>query len=195
MFNLLKRQKTRGYSGNETYKFIDELLNDDGKSLRIVSPYIGISYARKLLELAKRKKIYLLTSGDDKKKDEDAVKLLLYGSRKLNLKLIFLLLITESILFYLKFYLYGAAVIVLLVLVVYFGVVRKSRSELNLQVKIATNRFIHEKMYVSDKKAIVGSANLTYSGTHKNIEHIEIIKDINRIKELSRHFDALWQSY
>lgn len=194
MFNLLKSRKTRGYSGNETYKFIDELLNDDGKSLRIVSPYIGISYARKLLKLAKRKKIYILTSGDDKKKDEDAVKLLLGSSGKLNLKLLFLFLIAEGMLFYLKFYLYGAIVLALLVFGLYLETVRKVGIP-NLHVKIATTKFIHEKIYISHNKAIVGSANMTWSGTHKNIEHIEIIKDLGRVRELSQHFDKLWGNY
>ena len=38
----------------------------------------------------------------------------------------------------------------------------------------------------------MGSANLTYSGMHKNIEHIEVIKEGDRIAELEKHFRQLW---
>jgi len=69
---------------------------------------------------------------------------------------------------------------------------RHKRANSNLQVKVITERFVHEKLYISGNTAISGSANLTYNGMHKNIEHIEVTKDESKIREMRRHFESMW---
>ncbi len=193
MFDFLKRDKESsvGYSGSDTYKYIDELINDNGSELKIVTPYLGISYARKLLSISKRKRIRLIVSGDQNKKDEDAVKLLLNRGRRIDWKLAFFLVIAMVASAFIKVYLATLVFGLLLVLSIYLMYVLNPRGR-RISVKISTRKFIHEKMYISDGKAIVGSANLTYSGTHRNVEHIEIIKGSRRIKELNEHFEDIW---
>jgi phosphatidylserine/phosphatidylglycerophosphate/cardiolipin synthase-like enzyme len=68
----------------------------------------------------------------------------------------------------------------------------KKRDSGNLEVRFCTNVFVHEKLYIGNDKAITGSANLTYNGLHKNIEHIEVINSIERIGKLKSHFNDLW---
>jgi len=62
----------------------------------------------------------------------------------------------------------------------------------NIEVRVSGGPFVHEKIYIGSDTAITGSANLTYSGMHRNIEHIEITHDPERIAELGRHFNGLW---
>ena len=54
--------------------------------------------------------------------------------------------------------------------------------------------FTHSKMYISEKEGIEGSANLTFAGTHRNIENIEIIKDIQELRRMKTEFWKLWDS-
>jgi phosphatidylserine/phosphatidylglycerophosphate/cardiolipin synthase-like enzyme len=53
--------------------------------------------------------------------------------------------------------------------------------------------FVHAKIYISENEAIHGSANLTYNGTHSNIEHIEIIRDNEKIAKLHSEFERMWK--
>ncbi|MDE1811173.1 MAG: hypothetical protein KGH66_03965, partial [Candidatus Micrarchaeota archaeon] len=67
------------------------------------------------------------------------------------------------------------------------------RLETRLRVRIADKKFVHEKLYIGESTAITGSANLTFNGMHKNIEHIETTADPRKVQELTRHFDELWK--
>ncbi len=67
------------------------------------------------------------------------------------------------------------------------------KTDSNLKVKVAKGKFVHEKVYIGNDIAIVGSANLTYNGMHKNVEHIDVIKDDARIRQLREHFESLWR--
>ena len=196
MFGFLKRQRedTIGYSGSDTHKHIDALINDNGRYLRIITPYIGISYARMLLSISKRKRIELLISGDSNKKDEEAVSLLLKKGRRMDKRLVLILFIAMVASAIIKLYLITIGFGVLLAIAILFGLVLNPGGR-DITTKIATDRFVHEKMYISENMAIVGSANLTYSGTHRNVEHIEIIKDKERIEQLNRHFKDIWGKY
>ncbi|MFI5412960.1 MAG: phospholipase D-like domain-containing protein, partial [Candidatus Micrarchaeales archaeon] len=167
---------------------------DNARTLRIISPYLGISYARMLLKVSKRKKVFLIVSGDSKKKDEDAVKLIAKRGRRLSKNIILYLLLGIAISAIAGLYTISICFALILVLLVYLNLVYNPKGR-RIEIKIATDKFIHEKLYLSDRNAIVGSANLTYSGTHKNIEHIEMIKNESRIKELGKHFDELWNRY
>ncbi|MGI0133925.1 MAG: hypothetical protein ACREBW_03085, partial [Candidatus Micrarchaeaceae archaeon] len=50
------------YSGDSSYKFVDDLIKNRDKTLRIVSPYISNHYTRMLLGMKRRKDIRVITS-------------------------------------------------------------------------------------------------------------------------------------
>ena len=184
--------QSRGYSGSDTHKYIDRLINDGSGTLKVVSPFITPDYAGMLQKVSGRKRVYVMTSRAQSAKQEAAISMLQEERRLINHKIILGILIVLLGTIALRLYLYSAPTAALFAIAVALWL-KKPRS--NLRLKVVTSRFIHEKMYLSDRSAIVGSANLTYAGTHRNIEHIEIIEDPERVGELSEHFDDLWSSY
>ncbi len=182
------------YSGNESYKQIDKLLKNSSK-LKIISPYISLFYAKKLENYSKFKKIYLITAKPTSKSDLIAFKYL----TKLNnimffIKLSIYFTILEIFALVLRFYLVALILFaIFLITLSIFRLIYGSITHSNISIK-TSKQFIHEKIYISNNSAIVGSANLTYSGTHKNIEYIELIKDKEKIAALEKHFDSLWSS-
>jgi phosphatidylserine/phosphatidylglycerophosphate/cardiolipin synthase-like enzyme len=96
----------------------------------------------------------------------------------------------SAIALYLGFY-YIAAPIVALALAS-FALMLRSRRSTAIQLKVIRDKFVHEKLYISNGTAVIGSANLTYSGMHKNIEHVEVIRNGKEVDALKRHFEELW---
>ncbi len=193
MFGLQRRaSQSRGYSGSDTHRHIDRLINDNSSVLKVVSPFITPDYAGMLQRVSKRKRVYILTSRAQSAKQDEAISIMQSKRRVMSYKIILGLALVLLGTIALKLFLYSAISAAALVLAAALWL-RRPRS--NLRLKVVTSRFIHEKLYLSDRSAIVGSANLTYAGTHKNIEHIEIIDDRARINELSEHFDELWGTY
>ncbi len=192
-----KRSTQDGYSGTESYKYIDPLIKRRGAPLMVISPFLGPYYAKMLVDVSKHRKVYVITSPGNHQNEstENSVRILQNaGIRKADKSLILYVAAMLVISIWLNYY--QAAVIIALTLaaVLYMELFHKKypTSLLNLHVKVVTAKFIHEKLYISGDEAITGSANLTYSGTHKNVEHIEIMTDKARIKELSDHFTDLW---
>ncbi len=193
MFGLPRRaSQSRGYSGSDTHRHIDRLINDSSSVLKVVSPFITPDYAGMLQRVSKRKRVYVLTSGAQSAKQNQAISIMRGKRRIMSYKIVLGLLLVLLGTIALKLFLYSVISAVVLALSV---VLWLRRPKSNLKLKVVTNRFIHEKLYLSDRSAIVGSANLTYAGTHRNIEHIEMIDDRARIDELSEHFDEMWSSY
>lgn len=191
MFGLPKQTGT-SYSGDGSYRYIDTLLEERSRELKIISPFIGPAYAKKLIEESKRKKIFVITSGSS---NSDAVEMLTKKGKKYYLKPVFYLSVAGVAAIYLKFYTIFAAIGFAIVLAIALNIMINRKRSSNLSVKVVTDKFIHEKLYLNDTSAIVGSANLTYSGTHKNIEHIEVVKEKEKVKSLSRHFDDMWSKF
>jgi phosphatidylserine/phosphatidylglycerophosphate/cardiolipin synthase-like enzyme len=196
MFEFLKRHNSDsyGYSGSDTHKYIDQLINDDGKDLKIITPYLGISYAKMLVRVSARKHIHLIISGNSTKKDEYAVKFIIKKGRQMDKWAIIYGSALAIGLAFVGAYPISLGIMALLAVYVYRAGIYLPKHR-NITVKIATDKFIHEKMYISENSAIVGSANLTYNGTHRNVEHIELINESRKVKELSDHFNILWKKY
>ena len=53
--------------------------------------------------------------------------------------------------------------------------------------------FVHAKLYIGDSKAIESSANLTFTGMHKNIEHARVIDSPEDLSKLRKEFESLWK--
>ena len=86
----------------------------------------------------------------------------------------------------------GSAVLFVSILALYFAMVDANGSTVKLKIP---SKFVHAKMYIGDAEAIRGSANLTFKGMHKNIEHIELTSDPVQIKELEKQFWRIWSSF
>ena len=142
--------------------------------------------------ISSRKNVYLITSEAAFKKSIEisgsykfgrpkvahaAIVLAMFAAAYLISEYIAALIFLDAMAAWSMFYFIGMA-----------GGSRKSR----MHVRVVRGNFVHEKVYISDSMAITGSANLTYSGMHKNTERIAIIDSRKEIGELRRHFEELW---
>ncbi|MDE1868484.1 MAG: hypothetical protein KGH60_00760 [Candidatus Micrarchaeota archaeon] len=184
------------YSGDSSYKFVDELIKNKDKTLRIVSPYISNHYTRMLLNMKRRKDIRIITSNISLEYRNSLLKEFLgLGRFKRYMHLIAIFTVAAVFAFWIRFLGIGLlATLFDIITIALFYMAYRRRMEARLRVKIADKKFVHEKLYIGDSAAITGSANLTFNGMHKNIEHIERTNDQRKVSELARHFDELWKS-
>ncbi len=184
--------KEEGYSGSSAYLYIDRMIKSKEPTLDIVCPFISPYYARMLMRQSSRKRIRVITSNS--KITEQAAKMMEQGGVDPGyIKLIIYAAILLAIFVVLDLYFIYVAMIPVVMVLVAIPIFRMGRKK-RIQVKVAQQRFIHEKLYISSNYAITGSANLTYGGTHKNVEHISVVKDREEISKLNRHFEELWKS-
>ncbi len=180
--------------GSESYIYVDALIKERSNSLEIISPYISLSYARMLSGESARKRIRIITSANS----IEAVEYLKRNSKASifgDTKAMLFAILLFAIAYYIKFF-YIAFLLLFVIVALALWIYLKAKRNTNrrLEVKVSAERFIHEKAYISDLFAIAGSANLTYSGMHKNIERIEVIDDLAEVEKMRRHFNSLWES-
>jgi len=183
------------YSGDSSYRFVDKLITADSRKLLVVSPYIGNSYAKLLISEARRKKVYVVTSQSSLEYENSVLKgIPEIGAMKRYLKPMayFSVITAFAVYFRLNYFVYPLVAIVLVFVALTYLTYRKTQS--NFLLKVSREKFVHEKLYINDKEAIVGSANLTFSGMHKNVEHIQMIRDGKKRDALEDHFKKLWSS-
>lgn len=180
-----------GYSGNESYKFVDKLLEAPGEK-RIITPYIDAFYARKLLDASRKGRIWLITSSAPNNKE--AMRLISRGRKHRLLLQSFYFLALAAILYVVGLHVVAeisCAIGIVLITVMVAMRTHSRGGQRGVEVKVIRSLFVHEKMYLGRDYAIVGSANLTYNGMHKNIEHIETISDAKKLHEMGAHFHKL----
>ncbi|EQD48311.1 hypothetical protein B2A_08021 [mine drainage metagenome] len=191
-FNRNIGSPSKSYSGSESYKYVERLLRSS-RSIDIVTPYIGAYYAKALVRHAasgKRIRVIIANGQAVNSEATSYVKSAVSGSRR------YTHISVLSFLAFILSYLYGLQYLSLIFLLVFLfflasALKRIPKKKLDIAVRYAQG-FVHEKMYIGDSEAITGSANLTYSGMHKNIEHLEITMDAGKISDLEKHFNALW---
>lgn len=182
------------YSGDSSYKYVDKLVKNSDPELMIISPYISNHYTKMLINQSGRKKIRVVTSDSSMGYKDSMLKNLAANSVNGYLKAIAFFFVFVLISIYLQL-IYIAATLSLLVLaLVVLAYKRRKDTNSNLRVKVSNRKFVHEKLYIGADIAIVGSANLTFNGMHKNVEHIEILKNQEKIAALKRHFEEMWKS-
>ncbi len=184
----------KGYSGRESYKFVEPLLKSKSSELRVVCPFITAAYARLLVGESARKEVSVITSNSEI--TAAGLKILRKGRRgSVFIKIAIYLLILEVIFFLFKLYLLELAVLPFIVICVMLAaMIHSAAKKRRLRVRVSEEHFIHEKIYITDSCAITGSANLTYAGLHKNVEHLEMTYSTEKIGELRTHFWKLWKS-
>ncbi len=176
------------YHGQSSYRYVERLLRR-GRELYIVSPYIDAHYARFIKSISGNKRIYIISSS----MSSDASALLSGGRSPwpaITLSLILVLIDYLAWLIHPDLYLPAASMLVILFSALLF--LRKKPGIIRIKKPAA---FVHAKMYISEGEAIEGSANLTYSGMHRNIEGISIVHDGKRIDEMKEHFWRMWKDY
>ena len=181
------------YSGSASYREVEKLLYGRGRGLSIVSPYLSRYYIRKLAAIARRKRVRLITTSRTAREEHELRKYLSRGSHSIWLKAF-----AALFLFIALSLLAGSELIALMAAQVLavdsmLLVVNAARRKHNIEVRFVKGVFVHEKIYISERQAITGSANLTWSGMHKNIEHLEMTSEPDRIRALSAHFQELWE--
>ncbi len=182
----------RAMSTESSYKSVEKLLFSKGRNLYVISPFVSTYYLKLLKRISSRKNVYLITSESAFEKSVEisgskpfgkprvvhaAIVLAMFLAAYLIEEYVIALVFLDAIAAWCMFFLIGMA-----------GRTRKGR----MHVRVVKGNFVHEKVYISDSMAITGSANLTYSGMHKNTERISVIDDKKEIEELRRHFGELW---
>ncbi len=180
------------YSGDESYRYIDALLASD-EDLDIVTPYISSRYAQALSRHAGRRRVRVITSGAEQ--NRAALRALGSTSASRWLKSALFSAVVATIALLLGLYYAFAILSAMALLFAATSCLSRKRRKANLFVKVISKPFIHEKIYLSSKAVITGSANLTYSGTRKNIEHIEVSTSTGKVEEMQRHFEAIWSDF
>ncbi len=186
MLGLLK-SKRYSYSGHESYRYVEKIIKN-GRNICISSPYIDRYYAAFLLRNCAGKQIRIIASSID----SDAARMLRGGGVRLwPFKLSAFVIIMDAFLYLL--HAAGLALIaasVALIACSLFFVRMKSRG---ISLKVP-REFVHAKMYIAETEAASGSANFTYRGMHKNVEHIDVVTDPKDVKELRRQFQSIWDA-
>lgn len=172
------------YYGSDTHRYINELIDRKGEIL-MVSPYVDRYYAELIIKKARGRKIYLISSSIE----ADVMKMFNTSSRLWLLAYIGLSIILLGLLLFIGAS--GAVLSLFLVpLIIGFIKIPVRKSEVVLKVP---KQFVHVKMYISEGMAITGSANLTYKGTHKNVEQINITYNGVDIGKLKNQFWGMWK--
>lgn len=178
------------YSGSSSHKLVDGLISGPGSELLVVSPYIDNYYARALLKASKRKKVRIITSPDALEYRNSFLKSL--GAQKMKgyakATLYFSVLSAVTVCFGLYYMI--APVIAITALM--FLLMLRARNSTAIQLKVIKKPFVHEKLYVCNGVAVTGSANLTYSGMHRNVEHVDLTRKEELVSALKDHFEELW---
>jgi len=173
------------HSGKESHLYVEKLIRS-AKELWIVSPYLDVYYANFLRDNARGKRIRILSSSPDLA----AEKILFQNTHPLVFSVIVIII---ALIVYSQYSLGGLSIITLgaaFFIVIASGVLLLRRS---YDIKMRRPKdFVHMKLYITDKYAIQGSANLTYNGLHSNVEHVQIIRDEKIVEELRKDFLNLW---
>lgn len=173
------------YYGSETYKYINRVIDNKGEIL-IVSPYVDGYYAEIICRKSRGRKFYIISSSV-----EDDVLRRLRG-RSLQWLIAYLGL-SAILLGFLLFISVSGILLLIAPIPFIVGIIKTARNPPGVILKVP-KKFVHAKMYISDGVAITGSTNLTYAGTHKNVEQISIIYNKADIGRLKDQFWSMWES-
>ncbi len=182
--------KNHHYYGSDTHKYINAMIGSS-KRMYIISPYVDVHYAKFMARRTRSTEFYIISSS----MDEDARNMLERGGSKIVLSVY---LILSLFLLYLELAIgIRSYLLAFSVLPIFWGIGRYlsgTRSKRRIHIKVP-RQFVHAKMYISDNQAISGSVNLTYKGTHSNVEHIEISRDPEEIERMQEQFWEMWKKY
>lgn len=182
--------KNYHYYGSDTHRYINGMIKSS-KKMYIISPYIDNYYADFVSKRSPSTEFYIISSS----MEDDARRTLQRRGSRLVLFLWFAL---SCIVLYAELMIGIGGYLLLISLLPFLWGINSyiSRSVKSRQIHLKVpKQFVHAKMYISDDQAISGSVNLTYKGTHSNVEHIEISKNPDEIENLQQQFWDMWKRY
>ncbi len=184
------KEKNEHYYGSDTHKYINDMIKST-KKMYVISPYLDNYYAGIIASRSPTTEFYIISSSL-----ENAAKTRLVGSSALPMILLSLVLSFMVLYLELMLGLRGYALLTCTMPLIFSMISRfaKSRSMGRIHLKVP-KQFVHAKMYISDKQAISGSVNMTYKGTHSNVEHIEITRNPQEVEILREQFWKMWKKY
>lgn len=173
----------RTYDGQNAGSVLLPLIHSARRQLFVCSPFISPQYARLLVQKVRSGvDVYVLTSLASENKTHQEALAVLTGHSPPMLHRCFILL-AFGFLFLLFSILHSSWIFMYLgAMFLAFGLVyglrrlhdRRHRSGLQLRISRA---FVHAKIYGADDAiAATGSANLTFGGLNRNLEHLEIFE-------------------
>ncbi len=179
------------YHGTHTHRYINTMINSSSR-MHIVSPYIDQYYARLIADKAKNAEFYIIASAIE----DDAKRILCNRGSKASLILhaFISLILLYIMLRYAALPLYAVPLAFVPMLVGIGKYFRRTKGAQRIHLKVP-RQFVHAKMYISEDQAILGSVNLTYKGTHSNVEHIDIKGDPEEVRMLRKEFWEMWRAY
>ncbi|MGC8607770.1 MAG: phospholipase D-like domain-containing protein [Vulcanisaeta sp.] len=173
--------------GKEVKKIFDEVL--DSRQALIISPWIDGEYAKSVFKMIKEDRARVITSMDD---NNDLYKLVMeyiqnndiYVTRYVTnekYRAVGIMLILLGIIFMALTKINDLFVLIgFLVLIFGIAFIGSGRAQIKevvpwlLNIRFSPSQgsdgFIHIKLYVTDRNAYLGSANMTYSAWAKNFE-------------------------
>ncbi len=185
LFRKFSTGNVEHYTGRSSYKIVERMMRSS-KELMVISPFVDQHYAEFLRDISANKKILLLSSSIDKA----AAKALRRKSRPFTFLLISLILVMLN---FSEFYVHIISIPMILatIFLIFVFAVFLLRGSSNVYLRHPKG-FVHMKLYLSESEAIQSSANLTYSGMHSNVEHIEVFHDPETVRLFNKDFMKLW---
>ncbi len=173
----------RMYDGQNAGSVLLPLIHSARRQLFVCSPFIGPGYARLLVQKARSGvDVYVLTSLASENKTHQAALAVLTSRSQPMLHRSFILIgfgflfLLFSLLHSSWIFMYLSAMFLAIGLVYGLRKLHAPRHRSGLQLRIS-RAFIHAKIYGADDAiAATGSANLTFSGLNRNVEHVEIFE-------------------
>lgn len=182
----LREDNTTIRIGNGIGDILEREIHDAKRRLWIVSPWISERYA---ILLAKKcdsgVDVRLITTNDYTNRGH-ARALRALSQRKDHLISLALVSIGFAILFREPL---GMLVAVALVIVHFLH--RRDKIMVRLTIKNKAANLVHSKIYVVDSKAMISSANLTYSGLKKNYEALVIFEKESVVESIAKTYEEL----
>jgi len=191
--------KTSTYDGSNAGKIILPLIHGTRAHLRVCSPFISPGYARLLRKKAEESITVqvITTEARENRNHQESLKIL-EGTEKSFIRPFSLFMMTGFLLAFLGVVTSQSLLTVIGFLLFMVGVClailgrRKHRMPNPVQLHIS-RQFIHSKMYIADDEdAVTGSANLTFSGLNRNVEHLDIFHGQEKVQPVIKSFRMLW---
>ncbi len=183
---MLFGARNYSYSGRDMYRKVERIIRS-GREVCIISPYIDAHYAAFIRRHAGRRRYYILSSS----LTSPARRILESRTPAWGIAFFVAVVLLADAAVYsaglLSPYIIALSLLAVAARLMVFRIWGGNRIRLRVP-----HGFVHAKLYISDKMAASGSANLTYNGMHGNIEHLEVVSDRESIKELKRQFWSLW---
>lgn len=166
---------------------LESEIHDAKRRLWIVSPWISERYAFLLAKKCDNGvDVRLITTNDYTNKGHARALRALSQRRKWYLISLALVSVGVAIIFK-----EPVGMLIAAALVIAYLLPKRDKAKVRLTIKNHLTDFVHSKIYVVDSKAMISSANLTYSGLKKNYETLVIFEKESVVESIAKTYEEL----